>query len=73
MAASQPGWPLSMPEIMPATACGARFAGVSAKYARLSHSTSHSALATCALTARAAVNGAGVPRPVGHSSTASSA
>ena len=31
MAASQPGSPLSMPAIMPFSACGARFTGSSAK------------------------------------------
>ena len=49
-AASQPGSPLSMPAIMPFSACGARFPGSSAKYTRLIHSTSHSACATGAPT-----------------------
>ena len=39
----------------------------------LSHSTSHSARATGAPTARAAVKGADTLRSAGHSSTASSA
>jgi hypothetical protein len=63
-----------MPTIMSCSACGARFAGVRAKYARLPHSTSHSSRAARAPTARAATNGAVTPGwSAGHSSTASSA
>ena len=71
---TQPGSPPVMATIMSCSACGARFAGVSAKYARLPHNTSHSSRAAAAPTARAATNGAVTPaRPAGHSSTASSA
>jgi hypothetical protein len=63
-----------MPVIMPLAACGARFSGVSAKYAWLSQNTSHSAFAARAPTARAATKGAAAPGgPAGQSSTAISA
>ncbi len=59
-----------MPAISALAACGARFSGVSTKYAWLSQNATHSTRAARSPTARAATNGAAEGRVGGPSSTA---